>query len=243
MHYYDQINLLKPTAVKENGYRYYDKKGLIKLQTILALKSMDYSLEEIRVLLNTNEESPINQEDAWLQSLNEQINYASKKIDKLRRKQFILRSMFQTIEMSGQYNEEHIFRLIKRMESPDFMDGVIPATFPANIFTEDEMEILKQLPLIGSDDPRIQNAIELIKETREKMHVPPNSDVAKKLAIKWSHSISSWFNGDVKLQEKYFDFVDSFDKNSQTIFEMDEELVNYVDQILDSLNQEEIDKL
>lgn len=203
---------------------------------------MDYSLDQIKGLLNKNEAPHINPEDAWLQSLNEQINYASKKIDKLRQKQFILRSMSQTIEISGQYNEEHIFNLIKRMESPDFIDGVIPATFPSNIFTKDEMEILEQLPLIGSDDPRIQSTIELIKETRKKMQVPPNSPVAQELAKKWRHSISSWFKGDVKLQEKYFTFIDSFEKNSQVIFGLDEKLINYVDQILDYLSQEENDK-
>lgn len=46
---------MKPTIINENGYRYYDKNGLIKLQTILALKSMDYSLDQIKVLLNRNE--------------------------------------------------------------------------------------------------------------------------------------------------------------------------------------------
>ncbi|SFQ37952.1 DNA-binding transcriptional regulator, MerR family [Salibacterium halotolerans] len=242
MHYYDQINLLKPSTVKENGYRYYDKDGLIKLQTILALKSMDYSLDEIKVLLNRSESPHISQEDAWLRSLNEQLNYASKKIDKLKRKQFILRSMSQTIEMSGQYNEEHIFQLIKRIDSPDFIDGEIPATFSSDIFTEDEVKTLEQLPLVGSDDPRIYSTLELVKETRKKMHVPPNSPATLELAKKWRHCISSWFKGDVKLQEKYFNFIDSVNKNNQVIFGLDKKLINYVDKILGYLNKEEIDK-
>jgi len=202
---------------------------------------MDYSLDQIKVLLNRNEAPHMNQEDAWLQSLDEQMDYASKKIDQLRRKQFILRSMSHTIEMSGQYNEEHIFELIKRMENPNFIDGEIPATFPANLFTEDEIQILKQLPLIGSDDPRIDSMLELVKETRKNMHVLPSSSVAQELAKKWRHCVTSWFKGDVKLQEKYFNFIDSVNKNKQVIFGLDEEVIHFIDQILDCLNQEEIE--
>ncbi|CDQ39955.1 hypothetical protein BN990_02273 [Virgibacillus salexigens] len=169
-------------------------------------------------------------------------NFASNKIDELRRKQFILRSMSQTIEMSGHYNEAHIFELIKRLDRTDFTDGEIPATFPQDIFTVDEIKILEQLPLIGSDDSRIQWTIELIKETRKNMHAHPSSPIAQELAKQWKHCISSWFKGDVKLQEKYFNFIDSTNKNNQIIFGLDEKLIKYMDQTLYYLSQEEIDK-
>ncbi|WP_260979483.1 MerR family transcriptional regulator, partial [Streptococcus agalactiae] len=37
LHYYDEIDLLSPSFVGENGYRYYDDESLIKLQEILLL--------------------------------------------------------------------------------------------------------------------------------------------------------------------------------------------------------------
>lgn len=45
--YYDKIGLLKPSFVMENGYRRYTQSDLLKLQTILSLKHMGFSLEEI----------------------------------------------------------------------------------------------------------------------------------------------------------------------------------------------------
>ena len=45
--YYDKIGLLKPSFVMENGYRKYTKSDLLKLQKILSLKHMGFSLEEI----------------------------------------------------------------------------------------------------------------------------------------------------------------------------------------------------
>lgn len=51
LHYYDEIDLLKPTLVADNGYRYYDQESLVRLQTILFLKEMDVSLKDIAAIL------------------------------------------------------------------------------------------------------------------------------------------------------------------------------------------------
>ncbi|MBH5320290.1 MerR family transcriptional regulator [Paenibacillus sp. GSMTC-2017] len=57
LHYYDKINLLKPSYHAENGYRLYDRDNLEKLQTILFLKAMDVSLKEIaNILTHTKQE-------------------------------------------------------------------------------------------------------------------------------------------------------------------------------------------
>jgi len=45
--YYDQIGLLKPTKIADNGYRLYTDKDFIKLQKILSLKSLGFSLNDI----------------------------------------------------------------------------------------------------------------------------------------------------------------------------------------------------
>lgn len=50
--YYDKIGLLKPSFVMENGYRRYTQSDLLKLQKILSLKHMGFSLEEIYPLVS-----------------------------------------------------------------------------------------------------------------------------------------------------------------------------------------------
>lgn len=54
--YYDKIGLLKPSFVMENGYRQYSDLDLLKLQKILSLKHLGFSIEEIfpMVMDNTN---------------------------------------------------------------------------------------------------------------------------------------------------------------------------------------------
>lgn len=46
--WYDEIGLLKPTCIKENGYRYYSYQQSSELETILMLRELNISLEEIR---------------------------------------------------------------------------------------------------------------------------------------------------------------------------------------------------
>lgn len=56
LHYYDEINLLKPSEViPETGYRYYDEQDLLKLQQILFYRELDFPLKDIIKIMNTPE--------------------------------------------------------------------------------------------------------------------------------------------------------------------------------------------
>jgi DNA-binding transcriptional MerR regulator len=52
LHYYDEIGLLAPSAVRENGYRLYGEEALLRLQQILFFRELDFSLNEIRDMLD-----------------------------------------------------------------------------------------------------------------------------------------------------------------------------------------------
>jgi MerR family transcriptional regulator, thiopeptide resistance regulator len=53
LHYYDQIGLLHPSSLGENGYRYYADSALLRLQQVLFYREMEFSLEMIKNLLNS----------------------------------------------------------------------------------------------------------------------------------------------------------------------------------------------
>lgn len=52
LHYYDEIGLLEPSQVQDNGYRYYEDDAVLKLQQILFYREMDLSLKEIEKLMH-----------------------------------------------------------------------------------------------------------------------------------------------------------------------------------------------
>ncbi len=41
LHHYDAIGLLRPRAVGANGYRYYDREDLLRLQQILFHRALE----------------------------------------------------------------------------------------------------------------------------------------------------------------------------------------------------------
>ena len=53
LHYYDRVGLLSPTQHTEAGYRLYTEEDLCRLQQILALKFLGFSLAEIQACLDT----------------------------------------------------------------------------------------------------------------------------------------------------------------------------------------------
>ncbi len=51
LHHYDEIGLLKPACVGENGYRYYGREELLRLQQILFHRELEFPLEAIAAVL------------------------------------------------------------------------------------------------------------------------------------------------------------------------------------------------
>ena len=54
LHYYDQIGLLQPAYIYDNGYRIYEAPELTRLQHILFFRSLDFSLKEIQEILDAS---------------------------------------------------------------------------------------------------------------------------------------------------------------------------------------------
>lgn len=53
LHYYDKIGLLPATEVTDAGYRLYDDAALERLQHILLFKELEFSLKEIKMILDS----------------------------------------------------------------------------------------------------------------------------------------------------------------------------------------------
>jgi len=52
LHFYDQIGLLTPQRMRENNYRFYTHDSLLQLQQILFYREMEFSLDQIKEILN-----------------------------------------------------------------------------------------------------------------------------------------------------------------------------------------------
>lgn len=50
LYHYDEIGLLRPTFRTDTGHRLNAEDDIVKLQQIMSLKELDFSLEEIKEL-------------------------------------------------------------------------------------------------------------------------------------------------------------------------------------------------
>ena len=55
LHYYDEINLLKPTKTTDAGYRLYDDTALERLHSILLFRELQFPLKEIKAILDSSD--------------------------------------------------------------------------------------------------------------------------------------------------------------------------------------------
>jgi DNA-binding transcriptional MerR regulator len=55
LHYYDEIGLLKPSSVRENGYRSYSDDAMFRLQQVLFYRELDLDLMQIKMIINNPE--------------------------------------------------------------------------------------------------------------------------------------------------------------------------------------------
>ena len=58
LHHYDAIGLLKPTKVTPAGYRLYDDTALGRLQNILLFREVQFSLKDIKAILDNPSFNP-----------------------------------------------------------------------------------------------------------------------------------------------------------------------------------------
>ncbi len=79
LHYYDEIQLLEPTEKNEAGYRLYSQKDLEQLQKILFFKELDFSLKDIKLIL----ENPSLDHNLILSSQKEMLICKRDRLDKM----------------------------------------------------------------------------------------------------------------------------------------------------------------
>ncbi len=72
LHHYDEVGLLKPSQIGENGYRYYGEEALLKLQQILFYRELDFPLDEIRKLMGRRDFDVLQALESHKESLSKQ---------------------------------------------------------------------------------------------------------------------------------------------------------------------------
>lgn len=120
LQYYDEINLLKPSALTPSGYRLYNDETLQELQQILFFKELGFKLKEIKEILQKPEYDRIQSFKKQKELLLLKRNRIDRLVELLSRlekgekcmsfKEFDLSGYIEALESFKNSNEEEIIK-------------------------------------------------------------------------------------------------------------------------------------
>ncbi len=233
LHYYEQIELLKPTLISENGYRHYDEQAVFRLQQIRLLKSIGYTLQQIKTLLHAQQDH--DEQKDWLHSLHEQIDLLEQKKEELSRKQYYLRSAVDVLRLRGIDGMNDLLKVIEDMNERPLVEGVVPAEFDNDKTTSrHEKEILAKLPVWGSGDERLEQLTLLLEQAAQMMsRSSPYSAEAQKIAARLHAKALELFEGDENVMDTYWAWITPQEGEKPAVIGLQSDLTAYVEQMID----------
>jgi DNA-binding transcriptional MerR regulator len=181
LHYYDEIDLLKPKKVNSSGYRIYDEDNLKKLQQIMFLREMDFTLKDIKSILDNDEfdynKAFINHKSLLVKKrdrLNKLINLLDKYIEGDNEMSF---KEFDNSEIE-KAKKEYEAEVIQRWGNTKAYKQSKEKT---STYTKEHWKIIQK------ENKDIFDAFAKIKESS------PGSKKAQELVIKWKEFINKYY--------------------------------------------------
>jgi DNA-binding transcriptional MerR regulator len=169
LHHYDEIGLLKPSLYTESGHRLYTAADIARLQQVISLRQLGFSLEEVRDCLHRPDFSPLEVINLHLARLGEQIELQRQLSERLN-------AIASGLRAAGEVSAEEFLRTIEVM------------TMMKPVYTPDQMkqfeEIAKTVP--PEEIQAVQEAWKaLLAEVRANRALDPASPQAQALAQRW----------------------------------------------------------
>ena len=187
LHYYDEIKLLSPSQRTRTEHRLYTAEDIARLQQIVSLRQLGFSLEEIRECLERPAYSLHRVIELHMARLKEQLELSMRLLNRL---EAIARNLRSTQSVS-------IEDLIQTIEA---------ITMFEKYYTPEQAETLqKRAELLGEEGMRQgqaqwQELIEQVRAEKEK-GTDPTSESVQTLARRWRELIEQFTGGDPGIEQ------------------------------------------
>ncbi|HPW17578.1 MAG TPA: MerR family transcriptional regulator [Candidatus Aminicenantes bacterium] len=187
LHYYDQIGLLEPGFERSNGYRVYTDADLLKLQQIVTLKFMGFSLEEIRRLLESKGYEAV-------KALKVQAAAVRDEIVRLREASRAIGQVLLRLERDGRIHKRKLLKIMEVIQ----MDEDAKKAWHEKFYTEEELGKFRELgkKYAPEDMAAYQKRWEaLVAEVKARIELDPASDEAQDLGRRWASLFDEAYGG------------------------------------------------
>jgi MerR family transcriptional regulator, thiopeptide resistance regulator len=169
LHHYDEIGLLKPSQHTDAGHRLYTDGDVARLQQVLSLRQLGFSLNEVRDCLNQPDFSPWKVIDLHLARLREQIEMQRQLSERLE-------IIAAHLRAAGEVSAEEFLRTIEVM------------TMMEELYKPEQIKQFQEVANpVGPEEIRaIEEAwTALLAEVRANRDLDPASPQAQVLGQRW----------------------------------------------------------
>jgi len=170
LHHYDEIGLLKPSLHTESGHRLYTAGDVARLQQVLSLRQLAFSLEEVRACLDRPGFSPLEVIGLHVARLREQMELQRKLCDRLE-------AMLTHFRAAEEVSADEFIRTIEEMTMID------------KLYTPEQMKQFEEVgKQVGPEEIQaVQEAwTALLAEVRANRDLDPASPQAQALGQRWA---------------------------------------------------------
>ncbi|MGE7022374.1 MerR family transcriptional regulator [Solibacillus cecembensis] len=140
LRFYSDKGLLEPCHITEAGHRFYNDESIVRVQKIMTLKYLDYSLEDIEVLFSKGEIGLIeslqfqrNQLEKKRKQLDNVIGYLDQAIAIGERSETIEPTLFLSV----------IHNLLKEEEQKEYLQSYLPEALVDKIYDYFGMNLIE----------------------------------------------------------------------------------------------------
>lgn len=185
LHHYDEIGLLSPSLHTDVGHRLYTAKDVARLQKVLSLKQLGFSLEEIRNCLESGDFAPLRVLELHLERLREQIGLQQKLCDRL-----------EALAIH--------FRKAEEVSAQEFLQTIEMMTMIEKYYTPEQMAQLEaRWQLVGEvqiqQGPQQWADLYAAVKTEMDAGTLPTDPRARALAQRWLDLVTAFTGGDAAI--------------------------------------------
>jgi DNA-binding transcriptional MerR regulator len=182
LHHYDEIGLLKPSLHTESGHRLYTDVDVARLQQVLSLRQLGFSLEQIAGCLDRPGFSPLEVIRLHVARLRDQITLQQRLCERLE-------AVAARLQSAGEVSADEFIRTIEEI------------TMIESYYTPEQWEAIKARgEQLGPE--RIQQSqeewAELIAQVRAEMDkgTDPAAAEVQAMARRWMSLVEQFTGGD-----------------------------------------------
>jgi DNA-binding transcriptional MerR regulator len=217
--YYDEIGLVKPSSRTSGGHRLYNEDDVMRLERVLALKYMGFSLEKIKEVLKS---STLN----WQESIQQQLDMVRQEQQRLKMLEQALLGVSYSIKFEEEISWPIIYSIIQFYhQDPE------EAFQHYNHFLDQEeiQKIIEVNEKMTEED--VHEWMGAISDIKKHHDIDPSSELALQLSTRWLNQAEKMFGNDEELLGDLWESLQNLEEGI-VFYPMDKEVIGFLQRVL-----------